>query len=122
MELLSKAPQTGQSPTKEDLAILDYRNQNIEILPEKRIHMEEVVLRPAKPMQGLSKMEPPILTEVGDNLISLLKQQEYSFAADKVKYFLLKWQEITSDETILDIVKHGLRMNLTGIPNQGHIA
>ena len=65
-------------------------------------------------------MKPPRLTEVSDHSISLLKQYEESFVAGKVKYFLPKWQEITSDETILNIIKHGLRINLTEVPNQGH--
>ena len=39
-----------------------------------------------------------------------------------MKYFLPKWQEITYDRTILNIIKHGLRINLTDIPSQGHIA
>ena len=66
-------------------------------------------------------MEPPRLIEVSYHSISLLKQYEESFVAGKVRYFLPKWQEITSDETILNIIKHGLRINLTDIPNQGHI-
>ena len=78
------------------------------------------MLRPAKPIQGLSTMEPPRLTEVSDHSISLLKQYEELFVAGKVKYFLPKWQEITSDETILNIINHGLRINLTEIPNKGH--
>ena len=61
-------------------------------------------------------MEPPRLTEVSDNSISLLKQYEESFVAGKVKYFLPKWQETTSDETILNIM-HGVRINLTEILN-----
>ena len=65
-------------------------------------------------------MEPPRLTEVSDHSISLLKQYEESFVAGKVKYFLPKWHEIISDETILNIIKHGLRINLTEIPNQCH--
>ena len=66
-------------------------------------------------------MEPPRITEVSDRSISLLKQYEHSFVASRVKYFLPKWQEITSDGTILNIIKHGLRINLTDIPSQGHI-
>ena len=57
---------------------------------------------------------------MSDHSISLLKQYEESFVAGKVKYFLPKWQEITSDKTILNIIEHGLRINLTDIPNQGH--
>ena len=57
---------------------------------------------------------------MSDHSISLLKQYEESFVAGKVKYFLPKWQEVTSDKTILNIIEHGLRINLTDIPNQGH--
>ena len=82
--------------------------------------MEQDILEPAKPVQGLSTMEPPRLTEVSDHSVSLLKQYEESFVAGKVKYFLPKWQEIIFDKTILNIIEHGLRINLTDILNQGH--
>ena len=70
-------------------------------------------------------MESPVLTEVSDRSYenpSLLEHYEESFVPGKVKYFLPKWLEVTSDDTILNITKHGLRINLTDIPNQSHIA
>ena len=118
----AKQSSSWSRPNKRRLSPIKSKGpKNLKILPKtERVHREEGILGSAKPIQGLSSVEPPRLTEVSDHPISLLKQYEESFVAGKVKYFLPKWQEITSDKTILNIIEHGLRINLTDIPNQGH--
>ena len=42
-----------------------------------------------------------------------------SFQAGNIKHFLESWKSITSDKYILDIVKHGLKLEvLTEVPHR----
>ena len=53
------------------------------------------------------------------NVIKTSISKADSFQAGNIKNFLKNWKRITSDEYILEIVKHGLKLEfLSAVPNR----